>query len=177
MNVLDITGKRYGKLVAIRPTEERRFGKVVWECKCDCGNTRYVASSELQNGHVKSCGCLRSYGETLTEQVLKDLGLVYKTQYQFADLVSLKNNRTPLRFDFAVFDKNGKLAFLIEFDGEQHEIVYEKWTLPFENDRLKNEYCCTHNINLLRISYKDRNYNAIYTIVEKHIKENHYEFN
>ncbi|MHC4725526.1 MAG: hypothetical protein ACYS9V_15035 [Planctomycetota bacterium] len=33
----DLTNQRLGKLVALRPAEERRFGKVVWLCKCDWG--------------------------------------------------------------------------------------------------------------------------------------------
>jgi hypothetical protein len=56
----DIAGIRSGKLVAIRPTETRSSGKVVWECKCDCGNTAYVQSTHIINGHSKSCGCYSS---------------------------------------------------------------------------------------------------------------------
>ena len=56
----DLTGRRYGRLVVIRPTKEKRNGKTVWECKCDCGKTTFVTSSNLQGNHVKSCGCSRS---------------------------------------------------------------------------------------------------------------------
>jgi len=55
---LDLTGKRFGKLVAIRPTEKRDQGRVVWYCKCDCGNTCEVSSHSLTTGNTKSCGCL-----------------------------------------------------------------------------------------------------------------------
>jgi hypothetical protein len=53
----DITGQRFGKLTAIKPTDKRERGGVVWECKCDCGNTTIVASRDLVNGHTQSCGC------------------------------------------------------------------------------------------------------------------------
>ena len=34
----DITGLRFGKLTAVRPTKERsRRGSTVWLCRCDCG--------------------------------------------------------------------------------------------------------------------------------------------
>lgn len=56
----DLTGKRFGKLVVVRETEERRNGKVVWECVCDCGNTCKVRSCHLISGHTKSCGCYSS---------------------------------------------------------------------------------------------------------------------
>lgn len=32
---------------------------VVWNCLCDCGKETKVRSSNLKNGSVKSCGCLR----------------------------------------------------------------------------------------------------------------------
>lgn len=53
----DMTGKRYGKLVAIRPTKKRRHGRIFWECKCDCGVTKTVDGSQLRQGRTNSCGC------------------------------------------------------------------------------------------------------------------------
>lgn len=57
--MVDLTGQRFGRLVAIRPTEERyRKTTVVWECRCDCGKIKRVPATLLRNGTVKSCGCL-----------------------------------------------------------------------------------------------------------------------
>ena len=58
-SVLDLTGQRFGRLSVLRPTEERVRKSVVWECRCDCGNTAYVTSKNLKSGITKSCGCLR----------------------------------------------------------------------------------------------------------------------
>ena len=55
----NLSGQRFGRLIAVRATEERNNNKVIWECKCDCGNTVYVKSTLLKNGHTASCGCLR----------------------------------------------------------------------------------------------------------------------
>lgn len=54
----DLTGKRFGKLVAIKPTEKRRDRSVVWECECDCGNRFYTTAKSLLNGGSTSCGCV-----------------------------------------------------------------------------------------------------------------------
>lgn len=54
----DITGQRFGRLTAVRPTNKREKKYVVWECKCDCGNTVYIRSGSLRNGNTQSCGCL-----------------------------------------------------------------------------------------------------------------------
>lgn len=52
----DLTGQRFGKLIAIKPTTQRVGTRIVWECKCDCGNTHFAASSYLLNGDIQSCG-------------------------------------------------------------------------------------------------------------------------
>lgn len=56
--MIDITGKRFGKLVAISPSKERKDSFVMWVCQCDCGNKTIVRSRSLINGDTKSCGCL-----------------------------------------------------------------------------------------------------------------------
>lgn len=54
----NLTGKRFGRLTAIEPTEEVKCRNIVWKCQCDCGNVTLVRSNSLLNGHTKSCGCL-----------------------------------------------------------------------------------------------------------------------
>ena len=58
-NALDLKGRRFGKLVAIKPTEKRIRGSIVWVCKCDCGNECEMAASSLiiSRRKVQSCGC------------------------------------------------------------------------------------------------------------------------
>ena len=57
--IADITGQRFGRLIALHPTENRSGGSVVWHCQCDCGKTVDVPSNRLIRGNTKSCGCLR----------------------------------------------------------------------------------------------------------------------
>lgn len=54
----DLTGKRFGKLVAIKPTKKRKDRSVVWECECDCGNRFYTPAKFLLSGGSTSCGCV-----------------------------------------------------------------------------------------------------------------------
>lgn len=100
-----------------------------------------------------------SKGEIKIEQILKQSGLVFEEEYSFPDLVSPSGH--PLRFDFAVFDDEGDIQFLIEYQGIQH---YEPKSVfgGFEGlrkqqfyDMRKREYCKKHGIILLAIPYID----------------------
>lgn len=53
----DLTNKRFTRLVAIKPIGKSKHGRVIWECKCDCGKTVKVESIGLLSGNTKSCGC------------------------------------------------------------------------------------------------------------------------
>ena len=59
---VDLTGKKFGKLKVLKRDEDviTKSGKklVAWLCKCDCGNTCTVMSSNLKSGNTKSCGCI-----------------------------------------------------------------------------------------------------------------------
>ena len=52
-------GDRFGRLTAIRPTEQRSAKAVIWECLCDCGETVFVRTTSLTSGHTISCGCVK----------------------------------------------------------------------------------------------------------------------
>jgi hypothetical protein len=54
----DLTNKRFKRLKALKPTNKRYLGSIVWLCKCDCGNDCEVPSYSLVSGNTKSCGCL-----------------------------------------------------------------------------------------------------------------------
>ncbi len=51
----DLTGQRFGNLTVIGPTENRENKCIVWECRCDCGNTEYVQTRYLKDGSTKCC--------------------------------------------------------------------------------------------------------------------------
>lgn len=69
--IQDITGLRFGKLVAISRVGANKKGEGIWLCQCDCGNRSFVVLSNLKNGHTTSCGCYkqvcsRTHNETKT---------------------------------------------------------------------------------------------------------------
>lgn len=58
MKPLDMTGKRYGKLVAIALSNNRsKSRKAKWLFRCDCGNTKEIDGGAVRLGNSRSCGC------------------------------------------------------------------------------------------------------------------------
>ena len=56
MRRLDLTRRRFGKLVAIKDVGSNRNGRI-WQCKCDCGIITFISAKELNARKRVSCGC------------------------------------------------------------------------------------------------------------------------
>jgi hypothetical protein len=60
--IIDLTGQRFGRLVAIehagRVVNKSGFRTTLWRCKCDCGKESIVRYPLLVSGNTRSCGCL-----------------------------------------------------------------------------------------------------------------------
>lgn len=61
----DLTGQRFGRLVAIEATDKRSGGNIIWRCVCDCGTILEASTSRLVCGHTRSCGCLKKEQSTI----------------------------------------------------------------------------------------------------------------
>lgn len=149
---LDLSGKKFGALTALRMLKSRNLNSAWWECACVCGNTVKVRSNDLVLGRRSSCGCgTRSAFEESVAQVLDEYGVLYEREKTFKDCKHIGR----LRFDFYVESHN----LLIEADGEQHLRPVSKFggDASFADnvirDSIKNQYCKSNNINLLRINY------------------------
>lgn len=57
--LLDLSGQRFGRLVAIRRMGTR-LGHPEWLCKCDCGKDHVATTNALRRFTCQSCGCYRN---------------------------------------------------------------------------------------------------------------------
>lgn len=55
---INIAGRRFGRLTAIKPIGQTSAKESIWSCICDCGREHAARSGYLRAGTVKSCGCL-----------------------------------------------------------------------------------------------------------------------
>lgn len=79
---LNITGQRFGKLVALKKAESRK-GNTYWLCQCDCGNQKEIQTSHLTLGLTKSCGCLNKSNKPKEEFCLNCGAKLHKGQYKY----------------------------------------------------------------------------------------------
>lgn len=153
----DLTGQRFGKLVA-----KKNLGRIdpsqtcyYWECVCDCGSTIITRGTSLTSGHALSCGeCGKSSkGEAMIAILLKENNIPFVREKTFDGLVAPDGGR-KLRFDFYIPSMNA----CIEFDGLQHVIdtpYFGGLDYIKQRDKLKNDFCLENGISLYRIPYSE----------------------
>ncbi len=56
-----LVGKRFGLLFVLSKNGVDNHRQTLWNCGCDCGNTRIVTTSNLTCGRAKSCGCSKKH--------------------------------------------------------------------------------------------------------------------
>ena len=100
-----------------------------------------------------------SRGEIKIEEILTQAEMNFKMEYSFPGLNS--PNGRPLRFDFVVFDDDGNVDFIIEYQGKQHYEASPKfggkkglYQQQF-NDNKKRRFCALNDIKLIEIPYTD----------------------
>lgn len=55
---VDLTGQKFGRLTVLSYAGKSKNGSFIWNCRCDCGNTRVAVGCEMKSGNTSSCGCL-----------------------------------------------------------------------------------------------------------------------
>lgn len=113
--------------------------------------------------------CNISKGETIIANWLDTHNIKYTAEKTFIDC----RDRNPLLFDFCIYNKDGSIKTIIEYDGLQHYKASdffggEKMLLLNQyHDAIKNQYCEDHKIPLMRIPYWD--INKLPEILQKYI--------
>ena len=165
----DLIGQKFGKLTVIQRDPTIHPDEAYWICQCDCGTiTKPIRGTALRNGHTASCGCLRSKGEEKIAQFLTKYNEPFIREYTFEDLKNPMTNRL-LRFDFFLPERN----CCIEFNGIQHyentdwygKDVLEEIQM---RDKIKIDYCNSHDLLLITISYQD--FSKIEEILKKELE-------
>lgn len=60
--VVDLEGRRFGKLFVVESIIDEREVHQHWMCFCDCGKVTKVFTVNLTSGATRSCGCEQMEG-------------------------------------------------------------------------------------------------------------------
>lgn len=153
--------------VLLNPNDYIRTTTHNLRIKCKCGN-EYITSFDcyIHMGVNRCPVCTKriSKNELLISDILNKLKVNYEREKRFCDC----RDKNPLPFDFYI----PKFNLLIEYDGEQHykpiRNNIEKFRLTQYHDKLKNDYCKSHDIDLLRIPYWENK--NIESIIKRKLK-------
>lgn len=69
-------GKIINGIEILEKTGKRSGGKIIYKCKCFCGNIFECNITDIQSGHTKSCGCLRrkyQIGDIINNREILDI--------------------------------------------------------------------------------------------------------
>jgi len=132
--------------------------KVWWECS-KCGYKWRARIIDRSNGGGCPNCCPKSYVVEQIKQLLNDWNVKFEIEKKFKTC----KNKLCLPFDFYLYDYN----LLIEYNGEQHykrtgwDKNEDKLVRTQLTDSIKREWCQQNNIDLLIISYTDKDIELI----------------
>jgi hypothetical protein len=129
--------------------------KVWWKCSKE--KTHYWhASIGSRTSRNRGCPCCRkSKGENKIKYFLDSKQIPYSEEYKIPKC----KNILPLPFDFAIFNEEGFLIGLIEYQGIQHYEPIDAWKGSEGlrkiqlRDAIKKKFCHENNIRFLEIKY------------------------
>jgi hypothetical protein len=57
----DLEGKKFNMLTVIKKVGKDKRKNILWLCKCDCGNDKTAITTNIKNGNILSCGCIKKH--------------------------------------------------------------------------------------------------------------------
>ncbi len=139
----DLTGKRFGRQIAISVAGKNKYGNFYWLCKCDCGNEHIVPSGKLLQGKSKSCGCL---AKEIHIKQLEKHGITTGGKPRTFTIWNGMKARcyNPKSTSYKRYGKRG-ITICDEWIGENGFMNFHNWAMAngyddnFEIDRIDND--------------------------------------
>ncbi len=115
--IKNIAGKKFGQLLVLKDSGKRaKSGRVLWLCKCDCGNTAEINSKYLLSEDTQSCGCLKP---TLLHKNTDKVGEISKSFWSRIKRGAKQRNlefKITREYAWSIFLKQQRKCSLTEMD-------------------------------------------------------------
>lgn len=151
---VDLTGQRFGKLIALEVDEERK-GKnrlYYWKCTCDCGNKVSIEGGSLRKGKSTSCGqCSKNKFYILDNHVIGETTNQEKFYFDLEDFEKVSKHTW--------FNMNGYITARIN----KKQIKLHRFVLAPPIDMIvdhinhKTNDCCKANLRICTHAENMRN--------------------
>lgn len=135
--IKDLTGQRFGRLIAIEFTGINDRHYALWRCQCDCGKDCVVSSDVLKRTGNHSCGCLAkehleemskkniTHGMTGTRLYRVYKGMHDRCYYPNSDRYNAYGGRGIKICDEWLHDKNSFFSWALQ-NGYQEDLTIER---------------------------------------------------
>lgn len=121
----DITGQRFGCLVALCPTEKRDRKQVIWKFRCDCGVETEKPGYLVTSGGIQSCGCLN---RELSRERLKKGFIMGTNLYRIRQEGDPPQKNNTSGCPGVWYDESlGRYMIRMEFQGELYRVYSFDW--------------------------------------------------
>lgn len=146
-------GDKYGKLTVIKKSEARdAFGKIKYDCLCECGRVTSVTSNSLKRGNTKSCGHCTDigvgdrFGKLTIAGISEKKGprgaLIYDCVCDCGNLTSVRasNLKSGLTRSCGCLLKHNDRSYAIIYRNYRNRIVYASSKLGLDYDITMDDY-------------------------------------
>ncbi len=168
----DLTGKKFGRLTALKDVGKSKSGDILWECECSCAEHNHIVttSSNLQRLHTQSCGCYqkdqnsKAHKKETRFDIVNDIAVGYtsKNEQFFIDsdnVDKLKNNSWWYTArGYLAGNINGEITLMHRFltNCDKDHVVDHKNHITGDN-RMQNLRVCTVSENQYNRSMQNNN--------------------
>jgi len=140
----DLTGQTFNRLFVLGWAGRNKHGRLMWNCRCSCGNELLVSGNALSRKNTKSCGCLKN---EITGNRRRTHGLSRSPEYKsWSQMISrCENENNP---DYQSYGGRG-ISICREWRNSFEQFLTDMGNMPdssFEIERMNNDggYCPTN---------------------------------
>jgi len=161
-NMEDLSGKKFGKLLALWCAGRAKCRKIVWSCQCECGTVTTVFAGDLKSGKTKSCNCIQK------EWVMKNVVTHGKSggpEYRSYAAAKNRCNNPNAR----CWESYGGRGIRFKFDSFEEFLdhVGHRPSLEYSLDRINNDgHYEKGNVRWATIKEQNHNQRRYYALAE-----------